>query len=108
MSEKITIITIDNPPLNTLTKNIRTKLLFDLKNAMEDPVCKIILLLGSQYNFSVGADIKELSIISNGGEKEAMQSYVDAYNTDNVRHTSHMLNKKYMIITAIIFVFKCT
>ena len=90
MSGGVTIIKINNPPLNTLTKVVRLKFLRDLENAIQNPVCKIIMIVGCGRAFSVGADIKELeSQWISGTEHDAMTSYVKAYSTHNVINSSN-------------------
>ena len=82
----VSVVSIDNPPLNTLTKEVRLRLQRDLRTSIENPVCKVILLVGSGRAFSVGADIKELaSQCPRASEQAAMAAYVNAYRTHNVR-----------------------
>lgn len=82
----VSVVSIDNPPLNTLTKEVRLRLQRDLRAAVDNPVCKVILLVGSGRAFSVGADIKELaSQCPRVSEQAAMAAYVNAYHTHNVR-----------------------
>ena len=84
MAGGVAIIKIDNPPFNTLTRDVRLRVKAALQSAIDNPVCKIILLVGTGRTFSVGADIKELaSTIPLGEERVAMGAYVDAYNTHN-------------------------
>lgn len=85
MSGNVAVIKIDNAPLNTLTREVRLKLKAALQSAIDNPVCKIIMLAGTGTAFSVGADIKELAAPRPlGAEGDAMAAYVSAYNTHNV------------------------
>ena len=87
MSGSVTTIKIDNAPLNTLTREVRLKLKSAIQNAIDNPVCKIIMLVGAGSAFSVGADIKELATPwPLGAEGDAMAAYVSAYNTHNVSY----------------------
>ena len=82
----ISVIWINNPPYNHLSRFVRTKLLKDIENAIHNDSVKIIVLAGSGRSFSVGADIKELSNPwPVGDESLAMAAYVDAYKSHNVR-----------------------
>jgi 3-hydroxyacyl-CoA dehydrogenase len=88
----VSVVTLDNPPLNTLTKEVRLRLQRDLRAAIDNPVCKVVLLVGSGRAFSVGADIKELaSQCPRASERDAMAAYVNAYNTHNVREFMNQL-----------------
>jgi enoyl-CoA hydratase/carnithine racemase len=89
---EVSVVSIDNPPLNTLTKVVRLRLQRDLRAAIDNPVCKVILLVGCGRAFSVGADIKELaSQCPRASEQDAMAAYVNAYNTHNVRELINQL-----------------
>ena len=75
---------IANPPLNQLSRQTRVKLRIDLERAIADPIVRVIVLVGHGRAFSVGADIKELAQPwPEGGERAAMDAYVDAYRTYN-------------------------
>ena len=90
MSGGVTVIKIDNPPFNALTRDVRLKLKAALQSAIDNPVCKVILLVGDGKSFSVGADIKELATpFPLGAERDAMAAYVSAYNSHNVSNWYH-------------------
>ena len=59
ITDTIAVITIDYPPVNALSHEIRRKLIAAFENAASDPVVKAILLRGEGRNFIAGADIKE-------------------------------------------------
>ena len=81
----ISFIWIHNPPYNHLSRPVRTKLLKDIEEAIQNDNIKIIVLAGSGHSFSVGADIKEMANPwPVGEESHVMASYVDAYKTHNV------------------------
>jgi len=54
-------LTLDNPPLNALSHELRAALLKGLDRALADPKVKAIVLAGSERAFSSGADIKEFA-----------------------------------------------
>lgn len=88
----VSVVSIDNTPFNTLTKEVRLRLQRDLRASIDNPVCKVILLVGSGRSFSVGADIKELaSQCPRASQQDAMAAYVNAYHTHNVRLLIHQL-----------------
>lgn len=99
----VTVITIDNPPFNPLTRAVRLKLSASLQRANNDPACKIILLVGKGRTFSVGADIKELATpIPRDGERDAIAAYVDAYHTHNLAPLVYEIDKSSKPVVALI------
>jgi enoyl-CoA hydratase/carnithine racemase len=99
----VTVITIDNPPLNTLTRAVRLKLSASLQRANNDPACKIILIVGKANAFSVGADIKELATpIPRDGERDAIAAYVDAYHTHNLAPLVYEIDNSSKPVVALI------
>jgi 3-hydroxyacyl-CoA dehydrogenase len=54
-------LTLDNPPLNALSHELRQALLNALDRALADDKVRAIVLTGSERAFSSGADIKEFS-----------------------------------------------
>ena len=59
ITDAIAVITIDYPPVNALSHEIREKLIAAFKSAEVDTAVKAILLRGEGRNFIAGADIKE-------------------------------------------------
>eukprot|EP01100_Stratorugosa_tubuloviscum_P006418 TRINITY_DN2776_c0_g2_i2.p1 TRINITY_DN2776_c0_g2~~TRINITY_DN2776_c0_g2_i2.p1 ORF type:complete len:721 (+),score=323.40 TRINITY_DN2776_c0_g2_i2:1157-3319(+) len=57
--KKIKIITLNNPPLNSLNNSLRLKTFQNIKEAIEDFNVEVILICGANSNFSAGADISE-------------------------------------------------
>jgi 3-hydroxyacyl-CoA dehydrogenase len=53
------IVTIDNPPVNSLSVVVRRRLLGTIETAEKDPAIKGILIVGAGLNFIGGADIRE-------------------------------------------------
>ena len=57
--DTVSVITVDNPPVNALSQSVRAGLLECLDNALSDPHCKGIVLECSGRTFIAGADIRE-------------------------------------------------
>src|SRR5579885_3259601 len=57
--DEIAVLTLDNPPVNSLGLELRQTLVAHLEHANEDPAVKAIILIGSGAGFSGGADIRE-------------------------------------------------
>jgi 3-hydroxyacyl-CoA dehydrogenase len=55
----IAVLTLDNPPVNSLGHGLRDALVAGLERANADPAIKAIVLIGSGAGFSGGADIRE-------------------------------------------------
>ena len=53
------VITLNNPPVNGLSLELRSGILADFDKASADPAVTAIVLIGSEKVFSGGADIKE-------------------------------------------------
>jgi len=58
-SDGIGVITIDNPPLNVLSRAVRDGLMAAIKEAAADSTARAVVLTGAGPAFSVGADIVE-------------------------------------------------
>lgn len=59
VQEGIAVLSVNNPPINTLSWEVRRGLVYGLNRALEDPAVKAILLIGAGRGFSAGADITE-------------------------------------------------
>ncbi len=55
------VITLNNPPVNGLGFELRSRILAGLEQAGADPKVKAVVLIGSPRAFSGGADIREFS-----------------------------------------------
>lgn len=55
----VLIVTIDNPPVNALSVDVRRGLAAALEAAADDPEIRAVLLLGAGRHFIGGADIRE-------------------------------------------------
>jgi 3-hydroxyacyl-CoA dehydrogenase len=55
----IAVLTLDNPPVNSLGHELREALVSGLGRANADPGIKAVVLIGSGAGFSGGADIRE-------------------------------------------------
>ena len=59
VSERIAVLTIDNPPVNALGWAVRQGLMNGLKAAEADPAVHAIVVVGAGKAFIAGADIRE-------------------------------------------------
>lgn len=57
----VAVITIDNPPVNSLGSQLRVELSKALQSAFADPMIQAIVLTGTGRFFSAGADIREFN-----------------------------------------------
>ncbi|HEY5582830.1 MAG TPA: enoyl-CoA hydratase-related protein, partial [Rhodoferax sp.] len=64
-SDRIKIISIDNPPVNALSNAVRRGLLDAVSEAQDDPNVDALLIIGTGKGFIAGADIREF-----GGRRE--------------------------------------
>ncbi|MGY0194381.1 3-hydroxyacyl-CoA dehydrogenase NAD-binding domain-containing protein [Leptothrix sp. BB-4] len=55
----IAVVTLDNPPLNSLGHALRLRIVSALTAAQADPAIRAIVLTGSERAFSAGADVTE-------------------------------------------------
>lgn len=55
----IAVLTLDNPPVNSLGHEVRKALVDGLERANADPAVEAIVLIGAGLGFSGGADIRE-------------------------------------------------
>src|SRR5437870_1404206 len=53
------VITLDNPPVNSLGFDVRAGIVAGVDRANADPAIAAIILIGSERAFSGGADIRE-------------------------------------------------
>ena len=59
IKDGIAVLTLDNPPVNSLGIELRTALVAALERANADPGVEAIVVIGSGAGFSGGADIRE-------------------------------------------------
>ncbi|MDA9488297.1 3-hydroxyacyl-CoA dehydrogenase NAD-binding domain-containing protein [Bradyrhizobium sp. CCBAU 11361] len=64
----VALVTIENPPVNALSRAVISNLIEALDRAAADPAVKAVVLTGGGRNFSAGADIAEVEEPSNGLE----------------------------------------
>jgi 3-hydroxyacyl-CoA dehydrogenase len=55
----VAVLTLDNPPVNSLGHELREALVSGLERANADPAIEAVVLIGSGAGFSGGADIRE-------------------------------------------------
>ncbi|HEX3637319.1 MAG TPA: 3-hydroxyacyl-CoA dehydrogenase NAD-binding domain-containing protein [Paraburkholderia sp.] len=56
---KVLLVTIDHPPVNALSADVRRGLLAAIEAADADPAVEAVLIVGAGRNFIAGADIRE-------------------------------------------------
>jgi 3-hydroxyacyl-CoA dehydrogenase len=66
--DSIGVLTINNPPLNALSREVRDRLLAAIREAEADDGAHAIVLTGAGQNFSAGADITEFDSPLKGTE----------------------------------------
>jgi 3-hydroxyacyl-CoA dehydrogenase len=59
IKDGIAVLTLDNPPVNSLGAELRQALMAGVRRANDDPKVAVIILIGSGAGFSGGADIRE-------------------------------------------------
>lgn len=55
----VAVITLDNPPLNSLSHALRSRIVAAIEAAEADPAVRAVVLTGSARAFSAGADVSE-------------------------------------------------
>ncbi|KAM8933795.1 peroxisomal bifunctional enzyme-like [Pelodytes ibericus] len=61
LSHKVSVITINHPPVNALSNPVRQSLLKEFREACKDSSVEAIVLSGANGKFSAGADIREFA-----------------------------------------------
>lgn len=56
----VAVLALNNPPVNGISLDVRASLVASVRQALEDPSIKAIVLIGTETAFSSGADIREL------------------------------------------------
>ena len=56
---RIHVITLDNPPVNSLGHALRSRIVAAIEAAEADPTVKAMVLIGNDKAFSAGADVSE-------------------------------------------------
>ena len=59
--DEVAVLTIDNPPVNTLSADVRARLGALLQRAEEDPEVQAVVITGSVHGFSGGAEVREFN-----------------------------------------------
>src|SRR6202051_3601828 len=59
VKDGIAVLTLDNPPVNSLGHELRESLVAGLERANGDPGIEAMVMIGSGAGFSGGADIRE-------------------------------------------------
>jgi 3-hydroxyacyl-CoA dehydrogenase len=62
----VAVITLDSPPVNTLSAKVRTGLFQSFRQVMDDPKAKAIVLICAGRTFISGADLAELGAVARG------------------------------------------
>lgn len=58
--QDIAVITLDHPPVNSLSHALRSQIAHALAAAVADPAIRAIVLVGNDKAFSAGADVSEM------------------------------------------------
>lgn len=66
----VAVLVIDNPPVNGLSRALRSAILSALEAAVADPAVAAIVLTGNDRVFSAGADIREFDAGVSGAEPD--------------------------------------
>jgi enoyl-CoA hydratase/carnithine racemase len=100
---RVALIQIENQPVNTLSREVREKLICDIKAAQRNPDVAAVILTGSLEYFSAGADINELSKPWALGQEEAVvNEYVEAYETHNLASLVYLIDQSPKPVIALI------
>ncbi len=73
-ADGVAVMTIDNPPMNTISRKTKADITRAVLEAVADPKVRVILLTGKGKAFVAGADIEEL---------QAFKEYDDGINLAN-------------------------
>ena len=65
----VALITIDSPPVNSLSTPVVEGIFARVAEANSDPAIKALVLTGAHENFIAGADITGLQALAEGGGK---------------------------------------
>lgn len=69
---KVGIITLNNPPANTLSKQMIEELNIAFDDLRKDETVKVVILRGEGRFFAAGADIKQFTAVESRADFEAM------------------------------------
>jgi enoyl-CoA hydratase/3-hydroxyacyl-CoA dehydrogenase len=67
-ADGVALMTIDNPPMNTLGRKTKADILKSVLAACSDPAVRVILLTGKGRAFIAGADIEEIKALKDYDE----------------------------------------
>jgi len=71
IENNLAILTLDNPPVNALSKGLIAKLKAAFMDLSKKENIKAVIITGADRTFCAGADVKELAAIKISGEGEA-------------------------------------
>ncbi|HXC61075.1 MAG TPA: enoyl-CoA hydratase-related protein [Nitrospiria bacterium] len=66
VEEHVATLTINNPPMNALTRVVMAELESAIDRVAKDPQIKTVVITGTGNMFVAGADIREIAAISSG------------------------------------------
>src|SRR3990167_9461382 len=72
IENNLAILTLDNPPVNALSKGLIAKLKAAFMDLSKKENIKAVIITGADRTFCAGADVKELAAIKISGEGEAL------------------------------------
>src|SRR5271157_1404385 len=68
----VSVITIDNPPVNALSPGVAEGVLAAIDEMNGDPAVKAAVVIGAGRTFVAGADIKEFGKMTSGGPRRSL------------------------------------
>ncbi len=71
----VATLTLDNPPLNLLTMQLREQLAQQATRLRDDPACRAVVITGTGKTFSAGSDISEFPPGATAGTERAKQEH---------------------------------
>lgn len=74
IADKIAVVSLNNPPSNSLKMELLTELDQWLDEFHSSPEVKVMVLTGAGKTFASGADITEISKLESGGQAQAMSA----------------------------------
>jgi 3-hydroxyacyl-CoA dehydrogenase len=78
LEEDVAVITLDSPPVNALSFNVRDGLFEGFKAAIADPAATAIVLICAGRTFIAGADISEFGGASKGASLFEVQAMMES------------------------------
>ena len=78
LEDDVAVITLDSPPVNALSSNVRDGLFEGFRAAIDDPAAKAIVLICAGRTFIAGADISEFGGVAKGASLFDVQAMMES------------------------------